>query len=42
MWLELLHEECGVDPQIITTLEQEADELMAILTTVIRRTEQKS
>ncbi len=38
MWLELLHEECGVDPQIITPLEQEADELMAILTTIIRRT----
>jgi four helix bundle protein len=42
MWLELLREECGVDPQLITPLEQEADELMAILTTIIRRTEQKS
>ena len=42
MWLELLREECGVDPQLTTPLEQEADELMAILTTIIRRTEQKS
>ena len=42
MWLELLREECGVDPQMTTPLEQEADELMAILTTIIRRTEQKS
>ena len=41
MWLELLREECGVDPQMTTPLEQEADELMAILTTIIRRTEQK-
>ena len=38
MWLELLREECGVDPQMTTPLEQEADELMAILTTIIRRT----
>ena len=38
MWLELLREECGVDPQLTTPLEQEADELMAILTTIIRRT----
>ena len=42
MWLELLREECGVDPQLTTPIEQEADELMAILTTIIRRTEQKS
>ena len=38
MWLELLREECGVDPQLTTPIEQEADELMAILTTIIRRT----
>ena len=35
MWLELLREECGVDPQMTTPIEQEADELMAILTTII-------
>ena len=42
MWLELLREECGVDPQLTTPIEQEADELMAILTTIIRRTNNQS
>ena len=42
MWLELLREECGIDPQITKPIEQEAGELMAILTTIIRRTNNQS
>ena len=38
LWLELLREECGVDPAMGQPIEQEADELIAIITTMIRRT----
>ena len=38
LWLELLREECGIDCSLTTPIEQEADELMAIFTTIIRRT----
>lgn len=38
LWLELLREECGVDPAKTTSIEQEAGELIAIMTTMIRRT----
>lgn len=38
MWLELLREETGIDASLTTQLEQEADELIAIMTTMIRRT----
>ena len=38
LWLELLREECGVDASNTTPLEQEASELIAIFTTIIRRT----
>src|SRR6266487_3019437 len=41
LWLELLREECGIDPDLTQPLESEADELMAILTTMINRTKQK-
>ena len=41
LWLELLREECGIDSAITQPLEQEADELIAILSTIIRRTGQK-
>ena len=42
LWLELLREECGIDPALTQPLEKEADELMAILTTMINRTKGKS
>src|ERR1022692_334178 len=35
LWLELLSEECGIDPALTKSLEKEADELMAIFTTMI-------
>jgi len=38
LWLELLREECGIDCSLTTPIEQEADELIAIFTTIIRRT----
>jgi len=38
LWLELLREECGIDCSLTTPIEQEANELMAIFTTIIRRT----
>ena len=41
MWLELLREECGIDPALTKPLEKEADELMAILTTMINKTKGK-
>ncbi len=41
LWLELLREECGIDPELTQPLEKEADELMAILTTMINRTKEK-
>ena len=42
MWLELLREECGIDPALTKPLEKEADELMAIITTMINKTKTKS
>jgi len=42
LWLELLREECGIDPSLTKPLEKEADELMAIMTTMINRTKGKS
>ena len=36
--LELLREECGIDCSLVTPIEQEANELIAIFTTIIRRT----
>jgi four helix bundle protein len=42
MWLELLREECGIDPALAKPLEKEADELMAIMTTMINKTKTKS
>jgi four helix bundle protein len=38
LWLELLREECGIDASLTQPLENEASELMAILTTIINRT----
>jgi four helix bundle protein len=38
LWLELLREECRIQPSMTQSIEQEADELIAIITTMIRRT----
>ena len=38
LWLELLHEECGIAPEDINPIHQEAGELIAIMTTIVRRT----
>jgi four helix bundle protein len=42
LWLELLREECGIDPDVTKPLEKEADELKAIMTTMINRTKDKN
>ncbi|HTR43109.1 MAG TPA: four helix bundle protein [Pseudomonadales bacterium] len=42
LWFELLREECGIAPVLTEPLEKEADELMAIFTTMINRTKAKS
>jgi len=41
LWLELLREECGIAPGDTLPMEQEADELMAIMTAMINRTKEK-
>ena len=41
LWLELLSEECRIQSSFITPMHQEADELIAIMTTIVRRTEEK-
>ena len=38
LWLELLHEECGIPAVEIHPLIQEADELLAIMTTIVNKT----
>jgi four helix bundle protein len=42
LWLELLREECGIDPALTVPLEKEAAELMAIFTTMINKTKAKA
>ncbi len=42
LWLELLHEECGVGPELTASLTAESSELMAIFTTMIIKTKQKN
>jgi four helix bundle protein len=39
LWLELLREECGIDPALTQPLESESSELIAIITTMINRTQ---
>ena len=39
LWLELLREDCGIDPAATQPLEIESNELIAILTTMINRTD---
>ena len=38
LWLELLREECSLDSALTKPLEQESSELIAIFTTMIKRT----
>src|ERR1039457_2594998 len=42
MWLELLREECGIAPADTLPMEKEADEFLAIMTTMINKTREKS
>ena len=42
LWLELLREDCGIAPADTVPLEKEADELMAIMTTMINKTKAKT
>ena len=42
LWLELLREECAIEPKLTQPLEQESSELIAIFTTMINRTKGKS
>ena len=42
MWLELLREECGIASTDTVPMEKEADELMAIMTTMINKTKNKN
>ena len=41
LWLELLREECGASAATSNPIETEATELIAIMTTMIRRTGEK-
>ena len=41
LWLELLREECGIDGELTISLENESSELIAIMTTMIRRTQDR-
>lgn len=42
LWLELLRTDCGIATTSTQPLEKEADELMAILTTMINKTKSNS
>ena len=37
LWLELLHDDCGIPSEVINPLWNEADELMAIFTTMVSK-----
>ena len=41
LWLELLRQDCALDPALTEPLERESSELIAIFTTMIHKTEQK-
>ena len=38
LWLELLREECAIEPTLTQPLQKEASEMIAIFTTIINRT----
>ena len=42
LWLELLREECSIEPTLTLPLEKEASELMAIFITMINKTKNKA
>jgi four helix bundle protein len=42
MWLQLLREECGISSIDTLPIEKEADEFIAIMTTMINRTKNKN
>lgn len=42
LWLELLREECGVEPNQTKLIEAESSELIAIFTAMINRTKSKA
>jgi four helix bundle protein len=42
LWLELLREECAIEPKLTQPLEQESSELIAIFTTMIKKTKDKN
>jgi len=37
LWLEYLREECGIDPALTTPGEKEANELIAIMTSMTKK-----
>jgi four helix bundle protein len=41
LWLELLREECGISASLTSPLENESSELLAIFTSMIKRTEKR-
>jgi len=42
LWLELLPEECGVSPSASLAIEKEANEPMAIMTTMTNKTKNRN
>jgi four helix bundle protein len=42
LWLELLREECDADPDLIEPLQQESTELIAIMSTILRKMNQNA
>lgn len=42
LWLELLREECGIEPALTKPLEGESSDLLAIFTTMINKTKDKN
>jgi len=42
LWLELLREQCSISPALTIPLENESSELIAIFTTIIKRTTENS
>jgi four helix bundle protein len=42
LWLELLREECGIASADTLPMEKEANEFMAIMTTMINKTKDKN
>jgi four helix bundle protein len=42
LWIELLRDDCGVGPPALEELHHEADELIAVLVTMVNRTKTKA